>query len=67
MIFRPTTTEKFDVQTKLERNVGLLRLFPGIAADTVSPSLVTFEVNACMEPSAGPVREMSDSICRYLC
>ena len=36
LIHRPTTTAKFDVHTKLEPRVGVLRLFPGIASETVS-------------------------------
>ncbi|XP_065199324.1 L-asparaginase 1-like [Sycon ciliatum] len=35
LIHRPTTTAKFDVHTKLEPRVGVLRLFPGIASETV--------------------------------
>ncbi|XP_070836188.1 60 kDa lysophospholipase isoform X2 [Chaetodon trifascialis] len=34
-VWRPNTTAKFQVSTKLNRNVGLLRLFPGITAATV--------------------------------
>lgn len=36
-VWRANTTTKFQVSTELNRNVGLLRLFPGITADTVSP------------------------------
>lgn len=35
-IFRPTSVEKFKVHTKLNQNVGLLRIFPSITTDTVS-------------------------------
>ncbi|KAM4625367.1 60 kDa lysophospholipase [Polymixia lowei] len=34
-VWRANTTAKFQVSTELNRNVGLLRLFPGITADTV--------------------------------
>lgn len=34
-VWRASTTAKFQVSTELNRNVGLLRLFPGITADTV--------------------------------
>ncbi|XP_056101503.1 60 kDa lysophospholipase isoform X1 [Rhinichthys klamathensis goyatoka] len=34
-VWRANTTTKFTVSTQLNRNVGLLRLFPGITADTV--------------------------------
>ncbi|KAF7665819.1 hypothetical protein LDENG_00130740 [Lucifuga dentata] len=34
-VWRANTTAKFRVSTELNRNVGLLRLFPGITADTV--------------------------------
>ncbi|XP_067222781.1 60 kDa lysophospholipase isoform X7 [Chanodichthys erythropterus] len=34
-VWRANTTAKFTVQTQMNRNVGLLRLFPGITADTV--------------------------------
>ncbi|XP_052001001.1 60 kDa lysophospholipase isoform X1 [Xyrauchen texanus] len=34
-VWRANTTTKFTVNTQLNRNVGLLRLFPGITADTV--------------------------------
>jgi lysophospholipase len=35
-IHRPQSIEKFRAQTKLDRNVVLLRLFPSIAADTIA-------------------------------
>lgn len=35
-VWRANTTAKFQVSTELNRNVGLLRLFPGITAATVS-------------------------------
>lgn len=35
-VWRANTTAKFQVCTELNRNVGLLRLFPGITAATVS-------------------------------
>ncbi len=35
-MWRANTTSKFTVNTQMNRNVGLLRLFPGITADTVS-------------------------------
>lgn len=35
-VWRPNTTAKFQVSTELNRNVGLLRLFPGITSATVS-------------------------------
>ncbi|XP_026159314.1 60 kDa lysophospholipase isoform X2 [Mastacembelus armatus] len=34
-VWRANTTAKFQVRTELNRNVGLLRLFPGITAATV--------------------------------
>ncbi|KAM9341418.1 60 kDa lysophospholipase isoform 2-T2 [Symphorus nematophorus] len=34
-VWRANTQQKFEVSTELNRNVGLLRLFPGITADTV--------------------------------
>ncbi|XP_047201297.1 60 kDa lysophospholipase isoform X2 [Girardinichthys multiradiatus] len=34
-VWRANTTAKFQVRTELNRNVGLLRLFPGITASTV--------------------------------
>ncbi|XP_030641905.1 60 kDa lysophospholipase isoform X2 [Chanos chanos] len=34
-VWRANTTAKFTVNTEMNRNVGLLRLFPGITADTV--------------------------------
>lgn len=34
-VWRANTTSKFQVSTELNRNVGLLRLFPGITAATV--------------------------------
>ncbi|XP_035276247.1 60 kDa lysophospholipase isoform X4 [Anguilla rostrata] len=34
-VWRANTTAKFQVHTQMNRNVGLLRLFPGITADTV--------------------------------
>ncbi len=34
-MWRANTTTKFTVNTQMNRNVGLLRLFPGITADTV--------------------------------
>ncbi|XP_017332160.1 60 kDa lysophospholipase isoform X5 [Ictalurus punctatus] len=34
-VWRANTTAKFRVNTQMNRNVGLLRLFPGITADTV--------------------------------
>ncbi|XP_041809759.1 60 kDa lysophospholipase [Chelmon rostratus] len=34
-VWRANTTAKFQVSTRLNRNVGLLRLFPGITAATV--------------------------------
>ncbi|XP_028994394.1 60 kDa lysophospholipase isoform X2 [Betta splendens] len=38
-VWRANTTTKFQVSTDLNRNVGLLRLFPGITADTVKAFL----------------------------
>ncbi|XP_047467044.1 60 kDa lysophospholipase isoform X2 [Mugil cephalus] len=38
-VWRPSTTAKFEVTTKVNRNVGLLRLFPGITASTVKAFL----------------------------
>ncbi|XP_052009728.1 60 kDa lysophospholipase-like isoform X2 [Xyrauchen texanus] len=38
-VWRANTTTKFTVNTQLNRNVGLLRLFPGITADTVKAFL----------------------------
>ena len=35
-IFRPHATEKFSVQTNMNTNVGILRLFPGITTAAVS-------------------------------
>lgn len=37
-VWRANTTAKFHVSTELNSNVGLLRLFPGITAATVSRS-----------------------------
>uniref|UniRef100_A0AAY4A8C6 asparaginase n=1 Tax=Denticeps clupeoides TaxID=299321 RepID=A0AAY4A8C6_9TELE len=34
-VWRANTTAKFTVSTEMNRNVGLLRLFPGITAETV--------------------------------
>lgn len=34
-IFRPTSLEKFTVFDRLNRHVGLLRIFPSISAETV--------------------------------
>ncbi|KAG5283882.1 hypothetical protein AALO_G00020600 [Alosa alosa] len=34
-VWRANTTAKFTVNTQMNRNVGLLRLFPGITAETV--------------------------------
>ncbi|XP_039677553.1 60 kDa lysophospholipase-like isoform X1 [Perca fluviatilis] len=34
-VLRPSTTAKFQVSPEMNRNVGLLRLFPGITTDTV--------------------------------
>ena len=36
MLWRAETSTKFCVSTKLNCNVGLLRLFPGITTETVS-------------------------------
>ncbi|XP_078262606.1 60 kDa lysophospholipase isoform X2 [Rhinoraja longicauda] len=38
-VWRPTSTKKFRVHTNMNRNVGLLRLFPGITAATVKAFL----------------------------
>lgn len=38
-VWRANTTAKFQVCTELNRNVGLLRLFPGITAATVRSQL----------------------------
>ncbi|KAJ7345224.1 hypothetical protein JRQ81_001174 [Phrynocephalus forsythii] len=35
IVWRATTTKKFKVHTDMNRNVGLLRIFPGITATTV--------------------------------
>ncbi|KAF7252124.1 60 kDa lysophospholipase [Varanus komodoensis] len=35
IVWRANTTKKFEVQTEMNRNVGLLRIFPGITASTV--------------------------------
>ncbi|XP_066596945.1 L-asparaginase isoform X2 [Prorops nasuta] len=35
LIFRPCNIEKFNVHSSLNRNVGLLRLFPGITSDLI--------------------------------
>uniref|UniRef100_UPI00358FFA8F 60 kDa lysophospholipase isoform X2 n=1 Tax=Myxine glutinosa TaxID=7769 RepID=UPI00358FFA8F len=35
MVWRPNTMHKFRVHTNLNRNVGLLRLFPGITSHTI--------------------------------
>lgn len=37
-VWKANTTDKFQVSTELNRNVGLLRLFPGITTATVSIS-----------------------------
>uniref|UniRef100_A0A8D0GFW2 asparaginase n=1 Tax=Sphenodon punctatus TaxID=8508 RepID=A0A8D0GFW2_SPHPU len=34
-VWRPNTTKKFQVHTTMNRNVGLLRIFPGITAEAV--------------------------------
>lgn len=39
LIFRPGNMEKFFVHASLNRNVGLLRLFPSITADLVKAFL----------------------------
>ncbi|XP_048456058.1 60 kDa lysophospholipase [Rhincodon typus] len=38
-VWRPNTTKKFMVHTNMNRNVGLLRLFPGITVATVKTFL----------------------------
>ncbi|KAF3701236.1 60 kDa lysophospholipase [Channa argus] len=38
-VWKPKTTARFQVSTELNQNVGLLRLFPGITADTVKAFL----------------------------
>ncbi|XP_043553462.1 60 kDa lysophospholipase-like [Chiloscyllium plagiosum] len=38
-VWRPKTTKKFTVQTNMNQNVGLLRLFPGITTATVKAFL----------------------------
>ncbi|XP_051876012.1 60 kDa lysophospholipase isoform X2 [Pristis pectinata] len=38
-VWRPNSTKKFRVHTNMNRNVGLLRLFPGITAATVKAFL----------------------------
>ncbi|RXN06137.1 60 kDa lysophospholipase-like isoform X4 [Labeo rohita] len=38
-VWRPSTISKFTVYTEMNHNVGLLRLFPGITADTVKAFL----------------------------
>jgi len=48
-VWRASTTTKFRVSTELNQNVGLLRLFPGITADTVRAFL--------QRPMAGVVLE----------
>ncbi|XP_015273287.1 PREDICTED: 60 kDa lysophospholipase-like isoform X2 [Gekko japonicus] len=39
IIWRANTTKKFEVHTDMNRNVGLLRIFPGITAATVKAFL----------------------------
>ncbi|XP_066480279.1 60 kDa lysophospholipase-like [Tiliqua scincoides] len=39
IVWRPHTTKKFEVHTSMNRNVGLLRIFPGITAATVKAFL----------------------------
>ncbi|XP_054828296.1 60 kDa lysophospholipase-like isoform X2 [Eublepharis macularius] len=39
IIWRANTTKKFEVHTNMNRNVGLLRIFPGITAATVKAFL----------------------------
>ncbi|XP_062974185.1 60 kDa lysophospholipase [Elgaria multicarinata webbii] len=39
IVWRANTTKKFTVQTDMNRNVGLLRIFPGITASTVKAFL----------------------------
>ncbi|XP_044293118.1 60 kDa lysophospholipase-like [Varanus komodoensis] len=39
IVWRANTTKKFEVQTEMNRNVGLLRIFPGITASTVKAFL----------------------------
>ncbi|XP_072221015.1 60 kDa lysophospholipase isoform X2 [Leuresthes tenuis] len=41
IVWRPNTTAKFQVSTELNRNVGLLRLFPGITTSSVKAFLQT--------------------------
>ncbi|XP_069494294.1 60 kDa lysophospholipase [Ambystoma mexicanum] len=38
-VWRANTTKKFTVQTDMNRNVGLLRIFPGITTETVKAFL----------------------------
>uniref|UniRef100_UPI00398F018E 60 kDa lysophospholipase isoform X2 n=1 Tax=Pristiophorus japonicus TaxID=55135 RepID=UPI00398F018E len=38
-VWRPTTTKKFMVHTNMNRNVGLIRLFPGITSATIKAFL----------------------------
>ncbi|XP_053139351.1 60 kDa lysophospholipase-like isoform X2 [Hemicordylus capensis] len=39
IVWRASTTKKFEVHTNMNRNVGLLRIFPGITAATVKAFL----------------------------
>ena len=34
-VHRPVRTEKLDVHTEMNQNVGILRIFPGMTAATV--------------------------------
>ena len=44
-IFRSNNGSKFAVHTNMNPNIGLLRLFPGITAETVSVSNVDSSIN----------------------
>ncbi|KAH8295471.1 hypothetical protein KR018_011489 [Drosophila ironensis] len=39
MIFRPCCIQKFSLQCELEKNVGMLRMYPGITAQTLREAL----------------------------
>lgn len=49
-VWRANTTAKFQVSTELNRNVGLLRLFPGITAATVRHSATTVRSDMLILP-----------------
>lgn len=39
LIFRPNTTERFNIHSEIEENVGILRIYPNISASTIQAFL----------------------------